>query len=219
MKATEKMKEYYITGMDEVPNTVDPDNFVFVIDNSSSMDEHQFGVEEALNAYKSKLSSLDEATAISVARFDFNHECLDSMFTNITRMTTSYSADGGTDLYGAIVKTAKFSIKTYESLIEKGYDPRMTYIILSDGRHEHFSSGYSASDAKKEVEKAAAMGITMVFVDFGSSNGKIPRELGFQTVYSCENSSDALQQVFQAITTSCVRQSQSKIVDPENWMW
>ena len=28
----ERMKEYTITGMDEVPNTSDPDNYIFVLD-------------------------------------------------------------------------------------------------------------------------------------------------------------------------------------------
>ena len=215
----ERMKEYTITGMDEAPNTSDPDNYIFVLDKSGSMDYYESQVRNCLENYKAELSSIDEASAISVARFDFNDECSikNRKFTNITNMNTSYHALGGTDLYSAIAKTVQFALDTYESLMENAYDPRMTYIIMSDG--EHNTDGYYSIDAAQQiVEKAAACGITMVFIDFGSSNGNIPRELGFQTIYSCENSSEALQKTFKAITSSCIRQSQSKIVNPEDWM-
>ena len=215
----ERMKEYNITGMDEAPNTTDPDNYIFVLDKSGSMDYYEDQVRHCLENYKAELSSIDEASAISVARFDFNEACStnDKKFTNITNMNTSYIACGGTDLYSAIVKTVQFALDTYESLMENAYDPRMTYIIISDGEHNN-DGQYSMDEAKEMVEKAAACGITMVFVDFGSSNGNIPRKLGFQTIYSCENSSEALQKTFKAITSSCIRQSQSKIVNPEDWM-
>lgn len=213
----ERMKEYTITGMDEVPNTSDPDNYIFVLDKSGSMDGYSWQVRECLENYKKELSSIDEASAISVARFDFNEDCSRGEFTNISKMNTSYYSGGGTDLYSAIAKTVKFALDTYEDLINNAYDPRMTYIILSDG--EHNSNGdYFEDDARQLVQKAASCGITMVFVDFGSSNGEIPKELGFQTVYRCENSSEALQKTFRAITSSCIRQSQSKIMNPEEWM-
>ena len=147
----ERMKEYTITGMDEVPNTSDPDNYIFVLDKSGSMDGYSWQVRECLENYKKELSSIDEASAISVARFDFNADCSRGEFTNISKMNTSYYSGGGTDLYSAIAKTVKFALDTYEDLINNAYDPRMTYIILSDG--EHNSNGeYSEDDARQLVQ-------------------------------------------------------------------
>lgn len=216
----EKMKEFRVSGIDQLPNTADPDYYKFVLDRSGSMDVYEREVEESLTDYKTELLKIDEASSIFISRADFADYYEETSYDSIENLSTSYSCPGGgTHLYTAIVKSVDSTLKAQEKLIEEAYEPRMTVIILSDG--QEWSNGiakYGFSSAKKAVENAICHGITMVFVDFGGQNGDIPKQLGFQSIYSCENSADALKDTFKKITTSCIRQSQSKIVDPENWI-
>lgn len=216
----EKMKEFRVSGIDQLPNTADPDYYKFVLDRSGSMDVYEREVEESLTDYKTELLKIDEASSIFISRADFAEYYKETPYSSVDNLSASYSSPyGGTHLYTAIVKSVTSTLKAQEKLIEEAYEPRMTVIILSDGKE--CSGGcaeYGVSSAKKAVENAICHGITMVFVDFGGQNGDIPKQLGFQSIYSCENSADALKDTFKKITTSCIRQSQSKIVDPENWI-
>lgn len=215
-----KMEEFRISGIDQLPNTADPDYFKIVLDNSGSMDKHRKVVEEALEKYKDDLLVIDESSSIFISRADFAEYYKETPYNSVENLSTVYSAPyGGTHLYTAIVKSVNTTLTEQEKLIEEAYEPRMTIIILSDGKECSGSCAeYGVSSAKKAVENAICHGITMVFVDFGGENGDIPKQLGFQSIYSCENSDMALKDAFKKITSSCIRQSQSKIVDPENWI-
>lgn len=215
----DKMKEFSVSGIDQLPNTADPDYYKFVLDRSGSMDIYEREVEESLKNYKTELLKIDEASSIFISRADFAEYYKETPYDSVENLSTSYSACGGTHLYTAIVRSVQSTITAQEKLIEEAYEPRMTVIILSDGQEwSHGEAKYGFSSAKEYVEKAISRGITMVFVDFGGKNGSIPKQLGFQSIYSCEDSADALNDTFKKITTSCIRQSQSKVVDPKNWI-
>ncbi len=223
MSVLKKMKEFSVKGDDtlfETPSTMDGHFYKLVLDCSSSMHSYESIMRECLEEYKRKISSSEEASRIFVSRVDFADYYNDSKYLNIRNISTNYTANGWTDLYGAIVSSVNSSIQTKKSLIEQGYTPTLFNIYFSDGEHclDEEGSGYDFDDAMNSVTEALENDITMIFIDFGGRNGSIPRKLGFTSIYDPENSEDALVQIMDAITQTTISQSKMEIVNVDNWL-
>lgn len=183
-----------------------PNLFCLILDSSGSMEGKEKRVRANLKRLKLDLMSMDERRSVIMSKVQFGSTIIETPYDVIGSFDTSYSAElGGTKLYYTISKVAENFLKAVEILQDEGgYSPKFTLIVFSDG--EDNESGIYLEEAKKMIKRINDLGGVTAFVCFGEDISKdVAKFLGFKNIDSQVN----LEKAFDAISSSCIRQSQS----------
>ena len=89
------------------------DIITLVYDYSGSMDTYEADMLKANKAFHADFSKFEEKGSVAIAKGRFNDNFDMTSFDSVSQFDTSYSANGGTALYYAIVESAKKTIEYY----------------------------------------------------------------------------------------------------------
>lgn len=195
-----------------------PNLFLLLIDSSGSMFGYMEKMAFELRKFKDKMTAMDESSTVIISRWDFSEKIDASDFDKIENFPTNYYADGGTRLYETIICAKEALLGTLEDegaieiLQNQGYDPKVAIIVFSDGED---------SDNMYNLERAAAAAVSEMndndivtaFVCFGDSSRKVAKKLNFRNI----DTKYDLEEAFDAISSSCIRQSMSAVSLTDNF--
>ncbi|MBR1884068.1 MAG: VWA domain-containing protein [Clostridia bacterium] len=188
--------------------------FLIIIDSSGSMQSYAKEMEKRLKEFSRRMSLMDEAGSVIISRVDFEDSYSQTKYDRVENFKTSYYANGGTELYKAIYETLPTLIGSeneegaVQILQDQGYEPKFTIVVFSDGEDNNGKRSRYREKAKKMVERVNEMHGVTAFVSFGGDISRnVAEDLGFKNI----DSKYDLEQAFEAITSSCIRQSQSDV--------
>ena len=196
-----------------------PNLFLLLIDSSGSMLGYKEKMAFELKKFKDKMTAMDESSTVIISRWDFSEKIYASDFDKIENFPTNYYADGGTRLYETIIcaKKALLGTRKYEGTIDilqnQGYYPEVAIIVFSDGEDEDSDNMYNLERAAAAVSKMNANDIVTAFVCFGDSSRKVAKKLNFRNI----DTKYDLEEAFDAISSSCIRQSMSAVSLTDNF--
>ena len=208
-----------LNNLDDLEISISSPNLILLlIDSSGSMFGYKEKMAFELKKFKDKMTAMDESSTVIISRWDFSEKIDASDFDKIENFPTNYYADGGTRLYETIIcaKEALLGTSEEEGAIEilqnQGYDPKVAIILFSDGED---------SDGVYNLERAAAAAVSEMndndivtaFVCFGDSSRKVAKKLNFRNI----DTKYDLEEAFDAISSSCIRQSMSAVSLTDNF--
>ena len=212
------MKDIFSNLNDLEISVSSPNLILLLIDSSGSMLGYKEKMAFELKKFKDKMTAMDESSIVIISRWDFSEKIYASDFDKIENFPIDYYADGGTRLYETIIcaKEALLGTSEEEGAIEilqnQGYDPKVAIIVFSDGED---------SDNMYNLERAAAAAVSEMndndivtaFVCFGDSSRKVAKKLNFRNI----DTKYDLEEAFDAISSSCIRQSMSAVSLTDNF--
>ena len=214
-KVTDKLKNMEL-------NWNSPNVFLVILDGSGSMRCEQANMRAKLKEFVEKMQAMDESGSVIISKVVFDNSFSQSYYDTIENFSTSYNADGGTELYATIYKTIVTLIggkdmddSDYSEvegavpiLQDLGYEPKFTVIVFSDGADNNGKSSLWRKKAIKAVKRVNDLGGVTAFVCFGDDVSEdVAKDLDFKNI----DSQYDLGQAFDAISSSCIRQSQSSV--------
>lgn len=183
--------------------------FFMLVDSSGSMEGDARNVKIGLRRYQESFEGFSETDSIAVSISKFTRELYLSEFKSIKDLDTSYSAHGGTALYDAIVKGAKYLMEYVKEVTRRTKcNPRVTFILFSDGQNE--SGCQTSYDAYNSIKMLNLAGVTTVFIAFGEAiTSDFGRELGFMSTTNVDNRETLVEFLGEKLSNSCKEQSKS----------
>lgn len=185
------------------------DIITLLYDYSGSMEYYVSDMREANQAFHADFSKFEEKGSIAIAKGRFSDKFDMTSFDCVSCFDTSYSADGGTALYYAIVESAKKTIEYYNEIVKRlNIQPKITFLVFSDG--EDNSSESYLSEAKDVITQLNSLDATTVFVAFGAATRN---ETGANLKFSCTKNIDSAEELVRCmgkeLSKSCKEQSKS----------
>lgn len=179
-----------------------------VYDSSGSMHHQTQAILKANMDFYNDFSKFEEKGAIAICKVTFNSRINTSSFGDVKSFNTSFSAEGGTALYKAIVSASENTIQYYNEIVKRlNVRPRITFFVLSDGEN---NEGGSRAAAKEAVTKLNSLDATTVFVAFDRAiNNKDGESLGFTCTRDITESSELISCLGNELSKSCKEQSRS----------
>lgn len=209
-------EENSIFGIEEGNNkNVDPEELetasVFLtdltIDGSGSMCDNASAMQDCLGHYQGAIAGSKQADEMLVSKTVFNYDIESGGYVTPDDLDTSYSADGGTRLYDAIVDRHDRMLAYIDQLRKNGQTVRGCFVILSDGWDT--CSNASMSQARNAIEDLKKQEITVAFISFGDEAKGIAEKLGVnpKNIMEVTNDEHELRKVMEIVSKSAISAS------------
>jgi len=152
-----------------------------VFDKSGSMSYYETAVQESFEYTKELFSKVKEADEILVAITRFSSDVISGGYQKAENIDTSYTTDGMTALYDAIVDAQNRRVNEngtgyMQQLIDNGTTTQAAILIFTDGKNN--SSKSSASDAYKALAYLKKSEVPVIFIAFGNDAVTEAKNLG-----------------------------------------
>lgn len=186
--------------------------FIMIYDSSGSMDDYEYTIRKANEAFYNDFSRFEEKGSVAIAKAVFTEEFSMTPFGPVADFDTSYSAYGGTKLYSAISQAVNETVDYYTEIVNRlNIRPRITFLVFSDGR-DSYCYNWEISDAKEKITQLNSLDATTVFVAFGEAiEAKDGEKLGFTCTRDISTAKELVSCLGSELSRSCMEQSKSAI--------
>lgn len=191
--------------------------FVEVIDRTGSMGGYRDDVIRAYNEQLQALLDSKAADSILMSSWLFNtSSTLRHGFLPLTDVPkldqNSYSPNGSTALYDAIIDAFTSVVAYGQSLRDAGVRTKVVIVVITDGE-DNASNNTAAKVATVAKDMLNQEIYTLAFVAFGVSGKAIAKQIGFpdNNVMDETSNATAIRRALNTISKSVIRASQTII--------
>lgn len=183
---------------------------VLVYDYSGSMRGDINAIQKANQAFRQDFSKFEDKGSIAISKARFANSFAMSSFLTVDEFDTSYSADGGTELYYAIRCATDNTLAYYKEIVKRlNVRPRITFMVFTDG-WDTSESRTKYDKAKEAIKELNNLDATTVLVAFREAiNSGIGKDLGFTCTKDIKSVDELILCLGKQLSKSCKEQSKS----------